>query len=408
MNNEKQVPLPLGEIKILDLTRLIPGAVCTSILADAGAEVIKIEEIETGDYERQIHPFIGSMAARFLILNRNKKSVAVDLKKEKGRDFFLKLLNEADVLVEGFRPGAMKKLGLDYESLRRVNKQLIYCSISSFGSDGPYKDVVAHDINILGMSGFFEITGMKSGEPVIPGVQVADSLAGMNAAIAILIALQDREKRDVGQFVDISMFDGVVGCLFDAFRYVFAGAKVPPGGEGRLWGGFPNYNLYKTRDGKYLAVGSLENKFKRVLLKELGWNEQTAESGATSSQAGDSDQELHDFLANAFLARSRDEWMEKFDKLNICVSPVNTIEEALENPQLVYLKMVEKVDHHVVGKIDQMGSPLKFSDITINPNRLPAPLLGQHTHEVLKSLGYGEAEINELLGEAVVRSVEAV
>lgn len=404
MNSETQVPLPLGDIRILDLTRLIPGAVCTSILGDAGAEVIKIEETEIGDYERQIHPFIGTMASRFLILNRNKKSVAVNLKKEKGREVFLRLAAEADVIVEGFRPGAMKKLGLDYEALHQANKRLIYCSISSFGHDGPYKDVVAHDINIMALSGFFEITGTKSGEPVIPGVQIADSIAGMNAATAILIALRDREKRGAGQFLDISMFDGVISWLFDALRYLFAGCKVPPKGEGRLWGGFPNYNLYETRDGKYIAVGSLENKFKRVLLKELGYEEAAEESDTTTSKTSDSDKELRSFLANSFLTRSRDEWMEKLGKLNICVSPVNTLEEALAHPQLLSRKMVEKVDHPVPGKIDQIGSPLKFSDIPVNPNRLPAPVLGQHTREVLESFGYGEREINELLGQGILRS----
>jgi crotonobetainyl-CoA:carnitine CoA-transferase CaiB-like acyl-CoA transferase len=201
MKDENNSIFPLKGIKVLDLTRLIPGAFCTPILGDVGSEVIKVEETEVGDYGRQIDPFIGSMASRFLILNHNKKSVALNLKEVGGRKIFMKMVREADVLVEGFRPGAMKKLALDYESLHKGNPRLIYRSISSFGQDGPYRDVVAHDINILGMAGFFEITGERDRKPVIPGVQIADSIAEMNAALAILIALIGREKTDRGQFL---------------------------------------------------------------------------------------------------------------------------------------------------------------------------------------------------------------
>ncbi|MCK4819989.1 CoA transferase, partial [bacterium] len=283
MNNKQKNTLPLQDIKILDLTRLIPGAVCTSILGDAGAEVIKVEEPNIGDYERQIRPLIGSMASRFLILNRNKKSIALNLKEDKGKKIFLEMVKEADVLVEGFRPGAMKNLGLDYESLRKINQRLIYCSISSFGQDGPYRDVVAHDINILGMAGFFDITGTKEGRPVIPGVQIADSVAGMNGALGIFIALISREKTGRGQLIDISMFDGIMSWMFDATRYVFAGEEVPAKGLGRLWGGFPNYNLYETKDGKYITVGSLETKFKRILLKKLGRDDLAGEEDGLTS-----------------------------------------------------------------------------------------------------------------------------
>lgn len=199
MSCNERSSLPLERIKILDLTRLIPGAVCTSILGDAGAEVVKIEEIDVGDYEREIQPFIGSMASRFLILNRNKKSVAINLKKDKGREIFLEMVKESDVLVEGFRPGTMSKLGLDYPFLQKIiNQKLIYCSISSFGQSGPYRDVVAHDINILSMAGFFDLMATDNGVPVIPGVQIADSVAGVNAALAILIALINRERTGRG------------------------------------------------------------------------------------------------------------------------------------------------------------------------------------------------------------------
>jgi len=404
MSNRRQNILPLAGIRVLDLTRLIPGAFCTSILGDAGAEVIKVEEPDVGDYERQIHPFIGSMASRFLILNRNKKSIALDLKEDGGRELFLKMVKEADVLVEGFRPGAMKKLGLDYESLKQINPRLIYCSISSFGQDGPYRDVVAHDINILGLAGFFHVTGIKGGAPVIPGLQIADSVAGMNAAIAILFALMTKEKTGIGQLIDISMFDGVISWMFDAARYAFAGESVPERGEGRLCGGFPNYNLYETKDGEYVAVGSLETKFKNALLRKLGREDLIEQgAGATSTEFKESDKKLHAFFCDTFLSKTRDEWMEELGELNICVSPVNTMEEALSHPQALFREMVLEVNHPSVGKIRQIGSPLKFSDIPLDANRFPAPYQGEHTREILGRLGYAESRINELMKKKIVR-----
>ena len=404
MNSKQKNTLPLQDIKILDLTRLIPGAVCTSILGDAGAEVIKVEEPNIGDYERQIRPLIGSMASRFLILNRNKKSIALNLKEDKGQEIFLEMAKEADVLVEGFRPGTMKHLGLDYESLRKINQRLIYCSISSFGQDGPYRDVVAHDINILGMAGFFDITGTKEGRPVIPGVQIADSVAGMNGALGIFIALISREKTGRGQLIDISMFDGIMSWMFDATRYVFAGEEVPAKGLGRLWGGFPNYNLYETKDGKYITVGSLETKFKRILLKKLGRDDLAGEEdGLTSLELKETDVELNSFLQDTFITKTRDEWMEDLGELNICVGPVNSMEEAVSHPQTVFREMVKEVNHPSVGRIKQMGFPLKFSDILNGINRLPAPILGEHTREILGRLGYDENEIDGLVKTKTIR-----
>ena len=404
MSRAKDTPLPLHGIRVLDLSRLIPGAVCTSILGDAGAEVIKVEETNVGDYERQIQPFIGSMGSRFLILNRNKKSVAVNLKEAEGRDVFLKAVESADVLVEGFRPGTMKRLGLDYEELESINPGLIFCSISSFGQDGPHRDAVAHDINILGMAGFFSVTGVKEGTPAIPGVQVADSIAGMNAALAIVIALLARQKTGRGQFVDISMFDGVISWLFDAARYLFAGEAVPGTGAGRLWGGLPNYNVYRTKDGKHITVGSLESKFKRALLTELGREDLIDQSSeTTTSNIRESDAEAQAALEKVFLTKTKDEWMEQLEPLNICVGPVNTMEEALAHPQVKARGMLVEVNHPVAGNISQIGSPLKFSDARLDPNRIPAPRLGEHTAEIMEQLGFEKEEIKDLMRRRIVR-----
>jgi len=404
MSKKAQDGLPLTGVRVLDLTRLIPGACCSTILADAGAEVIKVEEPEIGDYERQIRPFIGSMASRFLLLNRNKKSLAIDLKKDKGREIFLELVKSADVLIEGFRPGAMLKLGLDYESLHEINQKLIYCSISSFGHDGPCRDEVSHDLNILGLAGFFHVTGGRDKGSVIPGMQIADAASGANAAMAILLAIMQRQKTGLGQRVDISMFDGVLSWMFDAARYAFAGETVPPGGEGRLNGGFPNYNIYETADGKHIVVGSLETKFKNELLKKLNRQDLIdADAGTTSSELNESDKELHDFLASTFLTKKRDEWVAELGPLNICVSPVNSVEEALDHPQAHSRKLVFEADHPSAGRIKQIGTPLKFSDMQLELDRYPAPEKGEHTREILTGLGYDADIIDALKSEGVVR-----
>ena len=404
MSTRQQNVSALERIKILDLTRLIPGAYCTAMLGDVGAEVLKVEETRIGDYEREIRPFIGSMASRFLILNRNKKSIALNLKEDKGKKILLKMVSKADVFIEGFRPGTMKKLGLDYESLREINQRLIYCSISSFGQDGPFRDVVAHDINILGFAGFFHVTGVKGGAPVIPGLQIADSVAGMNATLAILFALMNREKTGKGQLIDISMFDGVISWMFDAVRYAFAGESVRERVEGRLCGGFPNYNLYETKDGKYVAVGSLETKFKNALLKKISGDDFIEEkSASTSSDFRESDRELHAFFRRTFLTKTRNEWVEELHGLNICVSPVNTIEEAISHAQTVHREMVLEVDHPSVGTIKQTGCPLKMSDTSLDVNRIGAPRLGEHTREILGSLGYDRNEIDELMRKGIIR-----
>ena len=395
--------LPLKDIRVLDLTRLIPGAVCTGMLGDLGAEVIKIENIEGGDYERQIPPFIGKLAARFLVLNRNKKSIALNLKKEKGREIFLKMVRRADVLVEGFRPGVMKRLRLDYPTLKMLVPGLVYCSISSFGQDGPYRDVIAHDINILGETGFFDVTGRKGEIPPIPGIQIADSIAGIYGALGILVALRQREKSGKGQNVDVSMFDGLLSWMFDPAKNLFANEKLPLKGEGRLTGGLPNYNLYKTKDGKLLAVGAIETKFWNMLLKKLGREDLIVkeEEKTTSFISGDS-KRLRNLMEEIFLLKTRDEWMNELGNLNICVTPVRTLEEAISHPQAVFRKMVVDVRHPVAGHHRQIGFPIKFSDTSPDVARLPAPRHGEHTISILKELEYADSEIKTLMREKII------
>ncbi len=391
---------PLEGIQVLDLSRLIPGPYCSLLLADMGAEVIKVEDPQGGDHGRQTRPFIGGVSSRFLLLNRNKKSVALNLKAEAGRRVFLQLAEKADVVVESFRPGTMDKFALEYEKVRAVNPRIIYCSISAYGQDGPYRDIVGHDINILGLSGLLDITGVRHGQPIIPGVTIADNAAAMFSALGILAALLAREKTGQGRYLDLSMLDSVVSWLFDSVQYQLALGRTPGKSEGRLWGGVPNYGVYETKDGRYITLGSLEPKFKEALLKKLGWEEPIHGQGALSPGGVAVDEDLAAFLRRTLLTRTQEEWVEELEPLNLCFTPVNTVGEAVSHPQVISRRMVVEVEDPQAGHTKIIGDPLKVSDPPVEPR--PAPLLGQHTRETLAGLGYGDAEIEEMRRHGVI------
>lgn len=398
---------PLDGIRVLDLSRLIPGDFCSAMLADLGAEVIKVEEPKVGDYDREVPPFTGGVASRFLIINRNKKSLSLNLKHPAGKEIFLELVAKSDVLLESFRPGALNKLGLGYEDLRRINPRLVYCSISSFGQDGPYREVVAHDINVLGLTGILDLTGSRQSGPMMSGIQIADSATAMNAAMGIMAALLKRAQNDEGDYVDASMYDCALAWTFDAARYAFAGTEVPMRGEGRLWGGLPNYRLYCTKDEKYLAVGSLEAKFRNTLMGKLGRETGFAkEGGATTTEVNEQTRRESDDLEQIFASKTQHEWLDELEGLNICVSPVLDMEEALQHPQALHRKMVIDIDHPLAGPTRQLGSAFKFVNSEIKADRLPAPELGQHTQELLRDLGHADEEIERLEALSVVRTVK--
>lgn len=392
---------PLEGIRVLDLSRLIPGPYCSLLLADMGSEVIKVEDPQVGDLGRHVQPFIGQMASRFLLLNRNKKSLALNLKTEAGRAVFLRLAERSDVILEGFRPGVMGKLSLGYEKMREVNPRIIYCSISTYGQDGPYRDVIGHDINVLGISGLLDITGVRNGQPIIPGVTIADNASAMLAAMGILAALLAREKTGQGRYLDISMLDSVVSWLFDSVQYQFAEGRTPGRSEGRLWGGVPSYGVYETRDGRYITLGALEQKFKERLLTKLGREDLIEGRGAvTTNIGGEGAEELSVFLKQTFLTKTQQEWVAELADLNICFAPVNTLGEASEHPQVLHRRMVGEVDQPGAGRARVIGDPLKVSDPPVEPG--PAPALGEHTVEVLEGLGYSDSEITGMRRKGVV------
>jgi len=396
--------LPLEGIRILDLTRLIPGPFCTMILADLGAEVIKIEEPKIGDYERQIKPLVNGMAYRFMLLNRNKKSVGLNLKAEAGREIFLNLARRADVIVEGFRPGAMAKLGLDYPSLKEAKPDIIYCSISSYGHAGPAVQKVAHDINILAQIGLLDLIGPVEGPPVIPGVQIADTVSALYAVIGIQAALTSRDRSGQGQQVDISMHDCAFSLMFDNARYPLGEKRLPKRGSERLSGGLANYNIYQTRDGKHIALGAIEQKFKNQLLQKLALAEFIEDTDAVTASEVDPgrDSALKKRLSEIIGNKDLEELNDLLTPENICFSPVLDIEGALRDPQLAAREMVVEARHPVAGSYTQLGSPLKLSGSPPDIERLPAPRLGEHTREVITGLGLSEEEIGELINRKVI------
>ncbi|MGQ9695304.1 MAG: CaiB/BaiF CoA transferase family protein [Thermodesulfobacteriota bacterium] len=392
---------PLEGIKVLDLTRLLPGPYGTMLLGDLGAEVIKIEEPEQGDYARWNPPQINGIGSRHLLLNRNKKSITLNLKKPAGKEIFLKLVQDnADVLIEQFRPGVMDRLGLGYKDLEKINQRLIYCSLTGFGQNGPYQNVAGHDINYIGLGGILGITGEKDGPPVIPGIQIADLVGGgLYAVIGILTALVAREKTGRGQYIDISMLDGVVSLVPDAAALYFAEGRAPGRGERRLTGGLPQYQVYRTKDGKYLAVGALEEKFWANLCRGMGkpeWADKVPQENDPHCA------EIKKEMAEIFLTKTRQEWIDLLMFQDTCLAPVLTLEETFQDPQVRDRNMLVEINHPRAGKIKQIGIPIKFS-ATPGEVSAPAPEIGEHTEEILKKLGYAEEKVEQLRQEGVIR-----
>jgi crotonobetainyl-CoA:carnitine CoA-transferase CaiB-like acyl-CoA transferase len=386
----------LNGIRILDLTRLNPGAYCTMLLADMGADVLKIEQPGRGDYLRYTPPLIGTQSSMFLTLNRNKKSMTLNLKSEEGKEIFTRLLDSYDILVESFRPGVCKRLGVDYETLKKDHPELIYCPITGFGQDGPYKNLVGHDINYLALSGILSLTGEKNGPPIVPGIPIADIAGSMFGIMGILLAVISRQKNGRGQFVDISMFDGVVSWLtIQAARFI-ADGKSP---ERETWpaGGEPFYSVYQTKDGKYVAVGAAEDKFWKILCEKIGAKDLLEDRTAKDQRK----KEVINRLSDIFRTKNRDEWFKIFYDLDSCLTPVKTLDEVFSDPHVKHRELIFDLDCPGSGNVKQLALPVKFSEI--KPEiKMPPPSLGQHTDSILNELGYENNEIAQLKMKDVI------
>ena len=379
-------PGPLAGIRILDLTRLLPGPVTTLHLADLGAEVIKIEDPQVGDYARTLGTGQGEengqSSAYFRMINRNKQGFRLDLKKPEGVEVFMRLAREADVIIESFRPGVMAKLGIGYAAIAAVNPKIAYCSISGYGQDGPYKDLAGHDINYLGYAGVLDQIGSAGGNPAIPNFQIADLLGGaMTAAMGILAAVIEAQRTGQGRYIDVSMTESVLAhTYFSMLRLNDAGQSAPRGTD-LLSGGLPCYATYRCADGKHMAVGALEGKFWKTACEVLGhpdWLKRQWDAG------------LRGELAELFATRPRDEWASLFAAVDCCITPILSPEEALANEQILARKMVVQEDG-----LTQFAPPLKMSGFEFSI-RQAAPKSGEHNAAILAAAGYSTTEIQRL------------
>lgn len=388
----------LAGIKILDLSRLLPGPFCTQMLGDLGAEVIKIEEVQGGDYTRWMQPRGKSDSGMFLALNRNKKSMKLNLRSEAGKAIFLKLVSTADVVLEQFRPGVMDRLGLGYEALKSINPRIIMCSITGYGQNGPYNEMAGHDINYLNLTGISEVTGNYNGKPISSGVQIADVGGGsLWAAFSILAALIAREKTGRGQYIDVAMTD----CVF-TFMSMLVGAynfdKRSPSREDHFLNGASAwYNSYKTKDDRWIGLGMLEAKFWEGFCKAIRREDFIAQQFAP----GKVQEEMIHELSALFLTKTADEWMHELQSLDICISKVNNLEEALDDPHFKERGMIVQMDHPLDGTIKSIGFPVKFSETPYSIKMAP-PSFGEHTEEILLEMGFTGKEIEELSYEGIV------
>ena len=388
--------LPLAGLRVLDLTRLLPGGFCSLLLADFGADVIKVEDTGAGDYVRWAPPYYegadhSAGSALFLSLNRGKRSIRIDLKSAAGKDVLLRLVRETDVLIESFRPGVLDRLGVGYERLREENSALVYCAITGYGQDGPNRDRPGHDINYLGLNGILGLTGEADGPPVSAAAQIADLGGGALTAVAgILIALQERARSGQGQLVDCSMFDGSLSFLAMLAAEMLADGSVPRRGELRLAGGLVCYRPYRCADG-YVTLGALEPKFWAEFCRGVGREDLL--DHAFDPPGSDA----HQAVCEVFAVRTRAEWEAFASEHDCCLEPVLGLGEALDGDLVATREMVVELEQPGARRpVRLLGVPVKLSRTPADPVRAPGPGLGEHTRDVLAAAGYSAEEIDEL------------
>ncbi|HEX6714492.1 MAG TPA: CoA transferase [Thermoleophilaceae bacterium] len=387
--------LPLSGLRVLDLTRLLPGGFCTLLFADLGAEVLKVEDTGMGDYVRWAPPYYegaedSAKSALYLSLNRGKRSMRLNLKEERGREVLLRLVREYDVLVEGNRPGVMDRLGVGYERVAQENPGLVYCAITGYGQDGPYRDRSGHDMNYLGLIGLLGLTGEKDGPPVQSAGQIADlGGGGLMAAFAILAALRERDQTGKGQLVDVSMADGALSWLAMVAGRYFAEQAAPQRGELELAGRLICYRPYACSDG-WVTLGALEPKFWQAWCRGVG-REDLIEK---QFEAPGSD--AHAEVERIFLERTRDEWQAFASEHDCCLEPVLGLDEALDSELVRAREMVVELDQPGTEGVKQLGFPVKFSRTPGGPQG-PGPVLGADTEDVLRDAGYSDDEVAQLI-----------
>jgi alpha-methylacyl-CoA racemase len=405
------VSLPLEGVRVLDLSRLLPGGFCSLLLADFGAEVLKVEDTGMGDYIRWSPPYYegahdSARSALFLSLNRNKRSIRLDLKSDGGREALLRLVGEYDVVLESFRPGVLDRLGVGYEQMRERNPGIIFCAISGYGQNGPKRDASGHDMNYLGLIGLLGLTGERGGEPMQAAGQIADLGGGaLMAAFGIMAALRERDGGGAGssspgsgqgQLVDVSMADGALSWLAMVAGSYFADGNVPRRGELPLAGSLICYRPYECSDG-WVTLGALEPKFWQAWCRGVGREDLIAVQFERPGSGA------HAAVQEIFRGRSRAEWEAFASQHDCCLEPVLELDEALDSELVRAREMVVEIDQPGAERpVRQLGVPVKLSRTPGEHDRLPGPALGEHTEAVLLAAGYSAAEVGELLAGGAV------
>jgi len=391
----------LEGIKVLDLSRALAGPYCTMMLADMGAEVIKLEMPGRGDDSRSWGPpFVEGESAYFMSINRNKKSITLNMKSDKSTEIIHKLIKQSDVLVENFRPGAMERLGLGYEQVKAMNPRIVYCSISGFGQDGPYRMLPGFDQVLQGMGGLMSITGELGGPPIKVGVAIADISGGMFASNGILVALYNREKTGKGQMVDVSLLDSQVAWLtYRAGAYLASGEIPQPMGSGHPV--IVPYQAFKAKDVFInIAVGNdqLWERFCKAVVLENVMNDPKF---ATNAKRVENREEIVKIISDLIVTKDGEEWLKILTDAGVPCGPIYTVDKIFADPQVLHREMVKELDHPKAGKVKVTGIPIKLSDTPGEVETAP-PVLGQHTQEVLTELGYSDQDLEKLKQENVI------
>lgn len=388
------MPGALHGIKIIDLTRVLAGPFCTMILGDLGAEVIKIESISGGDETRGWGPpFVEGESAYYLCANRNKQGITLNLKDDKGKEVLKKLISEADVVVQNFKPGTLAKLGFSYEGMKAMKEDIILASISGFGSRGPNSSLPGYDYIIQAMSGLMSITGEKDGEPTKVGVAISDVLTGLFTCIGILASLQHRDRTGEGQELDISLFDSQLAALVNVASNYLCSGVIPE----RLGNYHPNivpYQVFSASDGEMVIAVGNDQQFNRfvLLIDEPILLDELYRTNASRLQYR---KQIEELISNKIKTKSKDEWKVLLDKIGIPNGPIYNVSEALQSKQARSRDMVLEVNHPFINDLKLVGSPLKLSKTPVEVVRHP-PLHGEHTEEVMSKLGYSQLEIEEM------------
>ena len=389
MTDERGCMLLKG-MKVLDLSSLLPGPFCSLMLASLGAEVIKVEAVGGGDPMRQM---IGGL---FAFLNRNKKSIALNLKSEKGKEIFFRLAKGCNVILEGFRPGVVKRLGVDYESVKKVNPEIIYCSVSGYGQAGPYADVPGHDLNYQGVAGLLSISGNIDSPPeAVSGIQVADICGTMFSLSSILAAYCCYLKEKKGTYIDVSMTDGLFAWMGPRICEWLAQGRP----DKRTFMARGSYGAFRTRDGKYITLGTVETHFWENFCRLIGRSDLAVEKYTTWEGRNKHSEEIRPIMEKAIGEKDRGEWLKLCTENNIPVAPVNALSEVDADPHLVWRGLVEK---NLPGGYFVQPFPVKFSEKE-GVDLSPTPELGEHTQVLLRELGYGEEEMASMEREKVIQ-----